>query len=100
MAVSCAGDFCGSRKTHVRAEPTRVTVRGMRAREAGITIGTGTPGPLNSITDVPGVRVGHTTLIDVDGACAGDGDKGRRAAREHVERAGGKNPCPGFKRTA
>lgn len=26
-------------------------------------IGDGTPGPLNAITDVPGVRVGHTTLI-------------------------------------
>jgi D-aminopeptidase len=39
----------------------------MRAREAGIAIGQGTPGPLNAITDVPGVRVGHTTLIEGDG---------------------------------
>src|ERR671910_2793740 len=39
----------------------------MRARELGITIGRGTPGPLNAITDVPGVRVGHTTLIEGDG---------------------------------
>src|SRR5262245_56114739 len=39
----------------------------MRAREAGITIGDGTPGPENAITDVAGVRVGHTTLIDGDG---------------------------------
>ena len=35
----------------------------MRARELGITIGDLEPGPLNAITDVPGVRVGHTTLI-------------------------------------
>ena len=35
----------------------------MRARDLGIAIGTGTPGPLNAITDVPGVRVGMTTLI-------------------------------------
>ena len=39
----------------------------MRARELGIAIGRGTPGPLNAITDVAGVRVGHTTLIAGDG---------------------------------
>jgi D-aminopeptidase len=35
----------------------------MRAREHGLIIGHGEPGPDNAITDVPGVRVGHTTLI-------------------------------------
>jgi D-aminopeptidase len=35
----------------------------MRAREAGIVIGDGTPGPNNAITDVTGVRVGHTSLV-------------------------------------
>jgi D-aminopeptidase len=39
----------------------------MRTRDLGIVIGRGEPGPLNSITDVPGVRVGHTTLIEGDG---------------------------------
>jgi D-aminopeptidase len=34
-----------------------------RARDLGITIGRGTPGPLNAITDVTGVRVGHRTVI-------------------------------------
>lgn len=34
----------------------------MRARELGIAIGTGTPGPLNAITDVAGVQVGHETI--------------------------------------
>ena len=38
-----------------------------RARDLGITIGEGTPGPHNAITDVAGVRVGHTTLIAGDG---------------------------------
>lgn len=39
----------------------------MRARELGIVIGELDPGALNAITDVPGVRVGHTTLIEGDG---------------------------------
>jgi len=38
-----------------------------RARDLGIRLGHGTPGPLNAITDVAGVRVGHTTLISGDG---------------------------------
>src|ERR1700756_2420327 len=35
----------------------------MRARDYGIVIGAGTPGPRNAITDVAGVRVGHRTLV-------------------------------------
>jgi D-aminopeptidase len=38
-----------------------------RARDLGIRLGHGRPGPFNAITDVPGVRVGHTTLISGDG---------------------------------
>jgi D-aminopeptidase len=38
----------------------------MKARDLGIEIGEGSPGPLNAITDVAGVRVGHTTLIEGD----------------------------------
>jgi D-aminopeptidase len=38
-----------------------------RLRDLGLTIGLGTPGALNAITDVAGVRVGHATLIDGDG---------------------------------
>jgi D-aminopeptidase len=37
-----------------------------RARDLGIPIG-GTPGPLDAITDVAGVEVGHTTLISGSG---------------------------------
>jgi D-aminopeptidase len=40
---------------------------GPRARDLGIVIGEGQPGPLNAITDVAGVRVGHATLIRGDG---------------------------------
>jgi len=39
----------------------------MRARDLGIVIGTYATGPLNAITDVAGVKVGHTTLISGDG---------------------------------
>lgn len=35
-----------------------------RARDLGITIGILPAGKLNAITDVPGVKVGHTTLIE------------------------------------
>src|ERR1051326_1324969 len=34
-----------------------------RARDVGIKIGVLSPGPLDSITDVAGVHVGHTTVI-------------------------------------
>jgi len=37
-----------------------------RARDLGIPFD-GTPGPLNAITDVKGIEVGHTTLISGDG---------------------------------
>jgi D-aminopeptidase len=38
-----------------------------RARDLGIVIGRHAPGPLDAITDVKGVRVGHTTLVSGDG---------------------------------
>ena len=37
-----------------------------RARDLGIAPGALTPGPLNAITDVAGVRVGQTTIIEGD----------------------------------
>jgi D-aminopeptidase len=36
----------------------------LRARALGLVPGVFDPGPLNAITDVSGVRVGHTTLIE------------------------------------
>ena len=37
-----------------------------RTRDLGIQVGVLSPGPLNAITDVAGVRVGHTTLVRGD----------------------------------
>jgi D-aminopeptidase len=42
-----------------------------RSRELGIAPGVFTPGPLNAITDVDGVRVGHTTINTGDRARTG-----------------------------
>jgi D-aminopeptidase len=39
----------------------------VRARELGIVIGDMATGPDNGITDVPGIRVGHTTLVRGEG---------------------------------
>jgi D-aminopeptidase len=61
-----------------------------RARDLGIVLGGLPPGPLNAITDVPGVRVGHATIIGgaairtgVTAVChdtlLGAGQDGRRA---------------------
>ena len=46
--------------------PAQTQVRKARARDLGVPFD-GTPGPLNAITDVPGVLVGHTTLISGEG---------------------------------
>jgi len=37
-----------------------------RVRDLGVSVGILAPGPLNAITDVEGVRVGHTTIIRGD----------------------------------
>ena len=42
-------------------------MRERRARDLGIRIGAGEPGELNAITDVPGVRVGHRTVVRGEG---------------------------------
>ena len=42
-----------------------------RARDLGVAPGVFTPGPLNAITDVPGVRVGHETIIEGDSVRTG-----------------------------
>jgi D-aminopeptidase len=48
------------------AQPSRP-----RARDLGITPGVFQPGPLNAITDVAGVRVGHVTLVQGDNVRTG-----------------------------
>jgi D-aminopeptidase len=45
------------------AQATRV-----RIRELGVRVGTLPPGPLNAITDVAGVLVGHSTIVRGSGA--------------------------------
>ena len=43
----------------------------VRARDLGIVVGTATTGPLNAITDVVGVRVGHATITRGDSVRTG-----------------------------
>ena len=50
---------------------------GCERGDLGIAIGRGTPGPNNAITDVAGVTVGHTTLIE------GEGPRGWRRTDPH-----------------
>ena len=42
-----------------------------RARDLGVAPGVFQPGPLNAITDVAGVRVGQTTIIEGDSVRTG-----------------------------
>ena len=43
----------------------------MRARDLGIAIGDGVPGARNAITDIEGVLVGHTTVVEGDSVRTG-----------------------------
>lgn len=45
--------------------------QGNRVRDYGLTPGVMTPGQLNAITDVPGVKVGHVTLVKGDSVRTG-----------------------------
>jgi D-aminopeptidase len=54
-ATLFAAPFSGSGSSQEKRRP--------RVREAGINVGVLPPGPLNAITDVGGVMVGHTTVI-------------------------------------
>src|SRR5829696_4004040 len=51
--------------------PLAQTQNRPRARELGITVGVLPTGPLNAITDVEGVLVGHTTVIRADNVRTG-----------------------------
>src|SRR5689334_986171 len=75
----------------------------MRARDLGIVIGTGTPGPHNAITDVPGVLVGHRTIVAGDDIRTGvtvivphDGRIGRDAAFAGCHRLNGNGEMTGL----
>jgi len=58
LAQENVGRSAASTSTSAKSKP--------RARDLGIPFD-GTPGPLNAITDVAGVAVGHTTLISGEG---------------------------------
>ena len=59
LQVNASGaDPSGAEKTQTRERA--------RARDLGIAPGVMKPGPLNAITDVAGVRVGHVTLMEDD----------------------------------
>ena len=61
-ALLPAGPLAGPFANH---SPSQVSNR-PRAREAGVRVGVLPVGPLNAITDVAGVAVGHTTIIRGD----------------------------------
>ena len=52
----------------------------VRARDLGILLD-GTPGPLNAITHVAGIEVGHTTLIEGSGRFVPGSDPVRTGSR-------------------
>lgn len=61
LALYCLAVSCVAAHASDKEEPR------VRARDLGIVIGTYASGPLNAITDVSGVKVGHTTLISGEG---------------------------------
>ena len=61
LALYCLAVSCVAAHASDTEEPR------VRARDLGIVIGTYASGPLNAITDVSGVKVGHTTLISGEG---------------------------------
>src|SRR4029450_9655713 len=50
--------------SRAQGEAPRPPARGPGARELGLSPGVFAPGPLDAITDVAGVRVGHATLVE------------------------------------
>jgi D-aminopeptidase len=60
IAVICLTSFIAT------ANPQDKPIAKPRARDLGVPFD-GTPGPLNSITDISGITVGHTTLISGEG---------------------------------
>lgn len=60
-----------SASVRVQVEAQHASSDRPRARDLGIRPGILPPGPLNAITDVPGVRVGHVTLVRGDSVNTG-----------------------------
>lgn len=65
VMLSCVVALISGCLFAVAAEPKQER---HRLRELGIVVGQYAPGPLNAITDIAGVKVGHTTLISGEGS--------------------------------
>ncbi|HXH86646.1 MAG TPA: P1 family peptidase [Nitrospira sp.] len=59
--------LCCTFSPDITAQAEELQEHRVRARELGIVIGSYPTGPLNAITDVAGVKVGHTTVITGEG---------------------------------
>ncbi len=66
LALKRIGDWIENHTTPVALSTSSGFEQKPRARDLGIPFG-GTPGPLNAITDVSGVEVGHSTIISGKG---------------------------------
>lgn len=64
VLLSCIATLMAGCLSTAAAEPKQER---QRLRDLGIIIGRYPPGPLNAITDIKGVKVGHTTLISGEG---------------------------------
>jgi D-aminopeptidase len=64
LTLSCLATVIAGCVSPATAESTQER---QRLRDLGIVIGEYQPGPLNAITDVAGVKVGHATLIQGEG---------------------------------
>jgi D-aminopeptidase len=72
LGAIVAGVACIARETPVAGPSAAADATPRpRAREAGLVVGVLPPGPLNAITDVAGVAVGHTTLVRGDAVRTG-----------------------------
>lgn len=66
FAAGLFGAVCLRAQESAQPKTSELNVAKPRARDLGVPFD-GTPGPLNAITDVAGVAVGHTTLISGEG---------------------------------
>lgn len=64
VMLSCIAVLTSGSLSTTAAEPQQER---HRLRDLGIVVGQYPPGPLNAITDIAGVKVGHTTLISGEG---------------------------------
>lgn len=64
VMLSCMVALTSGCLATAAAEPTQER---HRLRDLGIVVGQYPPGPFNAITDIAGVKVGHTTLVSGEG---------------------------------